>query len=278
MEISKLLCGPVTPTTSPKVANRSLLLDGGDLFSKYLDPQGFRIPKSTIIGHGNTGVVLQTGRNVVKLPLWRVGDTKDKSGLDYNFSFNLAALRHEKEVYERLGKSQWIVPYQDGGEATLVLEFMSNGSLSGYFAKNREAITPVQMLHWFLQLATAVSFVHNSGVLLNDIHDGNVLLDCNLTVKLCDFGAARIIASDEGLSQKHKDEVHLDIIDVTRIIYQMTTGEEGRMMSKDFGLEERWLGWIMQRSMTGICSGGYSDARDLIKDLEAEMARFDIKA
>eukprot|EP01041_Mallomonas_annulata_P007591 gene7591-15554_t len=59
--------------------------------------------------------------------------------------------------------------------------------------KNLKPWEPSEYLYVMYQVLNAISFMHSAGVLHRDIKPANILLGANLTVKICDFGLARVL-------------------------------------------------------------------------------------
>eukprot|EP01041_Mallomonas_annulata_P002164 gene2164-4212_t len=54
-------------------------------------------------------------------------------------------------------------------------------------------VYPNYMLSIMYQILHALDFIHGEGVFHRDIKPTNILVDCHLNVKLCDFGMARLV-------------------------------------------------------------------------------------
>eukprot|EP01041_Mallomonas_annulata_P007021 gene7021-14286_t len=52
---------------------------------------------------------------------------------------------------------------------------------------------PFEYLHIMYQVLNALSFMHSVDVIHRDIKPANILVDNNLTIKICDFGLARVL-------------------------------------------------------------------------------------
>ncbi|URE32805.1 Legume lectin domain [Musa troglodytarum] len=89
----------------------------------------------------------------------------------------------------------------DGGEFSLVYEFMPNGSLDSYL------YSTTRLLEWparhkvALGLASALLYLHEEWeqcVVHRDVKPSNVMLDSAFNAKLGDFGLARLVDHDHG--------------------------------------------------------------------------------
>lgn len=72
----------------------------------------------------------------------------------------------------------------------LLMDYQERGSLHSYIQTNKGRISELQAYHFFIQILSAVSFLHKNDIIHRDIKPENILLDQNLNVKLCDFGWA----------------------------------------------------------------------------------------
>ena len=80
-------------------------------------------------------------------------------------------------------------------ELLLVYEYVKNGTvadhLSGKNAKSGSLPWPVR-LRIAIETAAALSYLHASGIIHRDVKTNNLLLDCNFSVKVADFGLSRL--------------------------------------------------------------------------------------
>jgi serine/threonine protein kinase len=80
-------------------------------------------------------------------------------------------------------------------EGALVLEYLPNGSLHqklhGNQGENDNGLTWQNRMRILFELANAIEHLHSMDppVIHNDITSTNVLLDCQLSTRLCDFGS-----------------------------------------------------------------------------------------
>ena len=97
----------------------------------------------------------------------------------------LTALDLEAQILTKIGPHQHIIGYKGQREDGLLLERAVRGSIAQFLKDN----TPTwqQRLALARQATEAVAVTHRAGVIHCDISVNNLLLDDNLTVKLCDF-------------------------------------------------------------------------------------------
>jgi serine/threonine protein kinase len=93
-----------------------------------------------------------------------------------------------------------IVPVYEYGErdglAYLVMPYISGGTLRDVMeAENKLPLT--QVMHYLEQLAAALDFAHERGVIHRDIKPANILLTSDGRVLLTDFGLVKIIADGQ---------------------------------------------------------------------------------
>ena len=87
----------------------------------------------------------------------------------------------------------------------LVFEFVS-GSLLQYMRKQGDAshaLSKIQTRNIVYQLLQGLAHMHDRQIAHRDLKPENVLLDRNLTVKLCDFGLARFVTDEPPFTSYH---------------------------------------------------------------------------
>ncbi|RHN41095.1 putative protein kinase RLK-Pelle-LRR-XII-1 family [Medicago truncatula] len=78
---------------------------------------------------------------------------------------------------------------------SLVMEFMSNGSVDSWLYSNNYCLSFLQRLNIMIDAASSIPVVHC------DLKPSNVLLDENMVAHVSDFGIAKLM--DEGQSETH---------------------------------------------------------------------------
>ena len=97
----------------------------------------------------------------------------------------LAMLAVEAQILTTIGPHKHIIGFKGQRDDGLLLERALHGSMA-HFLRDYKPILP-QKIVWARQAAEAVAVTHNAGVLHCDISVNNILIDRDLTVKLCDF-------------------------------------------------------------------------------------------
>ena len=149
-----------------------------------------------VLGRGAAGTVYDArdpviGRRVaiktVKLPNADDDETREE----------LERFRREARAAGGLSHPN-IVPIFDYGEtnqlAYIVMEFIGGGSLTGLLKKHTRLTVP-EALRIMEQLLSGLQFSHDKGIVHRDVKPDNVMLTEDQTVKIADFGIARIEGS-----------------------------------------------------------------------------------
>src|SRR5437870_2847732 len=113
-----------------------------------------------------------------------------------------ARFRIETEAVASLSHPHIIQIYDCGewnGMPYLVMEFAEGGSLAGQLAGR--PLPPAQAAGLVETLARAVQVVHERGLIHRDLKPANVLLTDQGVPKLADFGLAKRLDQDQGLTQ-----------------------------------------------------------------------------
>ncbi len=109
--------------------------------------------------------------------------------------------RREAQLVSRL-KHPNIVSVTDYGErmgyAYLVMPFVVGDTL--YDRMTRKGVTQAEAARWMGQVAEALQFAHDRGVIHRDIKPSNIMITRQGTAQLADFGLARMTESSTSLT------------------------------------------------------------------------------
>lgn len=116
-------------------------------------------------------------------------------------------LQVEEEILRRLGEHPRIVQLKGKHEDGLLLEYLPNGSVEDYLRANPYTSIE-QRLVWAQQAAEGLDYIHTKDVVQSDVSVGNLLLDAQLSLKLCDFQGKILhpdgsVALDGGSSERN---------------------------------------------------------------------------
>lgn len=107
---------------------------------------------------------------------------------------SLERFKQEANIVARL-EHRAIVPVHDYGEHEgvpyLVMRYMDGGSVDDLIYQG--PVAPDRTLNILLQIAPALDYAHQSGVLHRDLKPSNILMDANGDAYLTDFGIARLL-------------------------------------------------------------------------------------
>lgn len=80
--------------------------------------------------------------------------------------------------------------WEDGGRYFITMEYIEGHTLAQALKERQRPFQPRQVAEWGRQLASALDYAHEHGVLHRDVKPGNVLLGPRAEVSLADFGIA----------------------------------------------------------------------------------------
>jgi len=133
--------------------------------------------------------------------------------------------------------------FEDKKNVYILLECCANGSLMA-LSMRRVKLTEPEVRYFMKEILIAIQFLHSKFIIHRDLKLGNILLDKNLTVKICDFGLAAKLQFDserktticgtpnytapEILNQRKSGEGHsyeVDIWAIGVIMFTLLTGK-----------------------------------------------------
>jgi serine/threonine-protein kinase len=154
----------------------------------------------------------------------------------------VARFRREAQAAARLNHPNIVGVYDtgaDGDTQFIVMEFVEGRTLSDFLGKGGRP-TPMQAVELAQKIATALSIAHQQGIVHRDIKPANVMVTRDGSVKVMDFGIARIetvetapqtsavLGTPTYLSpeqaQGEKVDARSDIYSLGCVLYEMLTG------------------------------------------------------
>ncbi|KAL2260597.1 hypothetical protein VTK26DRAFT_5346 [Humicola hyalothermophila] len=183
-------------------------------------PSGFGL--SDVVGWGTTGMVVldKSSNTVVKTPF------------DHSNEECLLRMQREREVYERFkqrGGHAGLLSYHGVYESGIRLEYASRHNLRLHLRDSE--VTTAQRLRWAIQVAEAIRFVHDAGVIHGDLTCANIFLDACLNAKVADFAGSSIDGSPllVVVTESHelpgpRLSVQADLFALGSVLYEVTTG------------------------------------------------------
>ena len=106
----------------------------------------------------------------------------------------VARFRREAQAAARLNQPNIVGVYDtgaDGDRQYIVMEFVEGRTLAKFLAGGRR-LTPIQAVDLTQKIAAALASAHAQGIVHRDIKPGNVMVTREGTVKVMDFGIARM--------------------------------------------------------------------------------------
>src|SRR5579859_1894530 len=165
----------------------------------YADLIGQRLGNYKVvakIGEGGVATVFRAEQiNIKRDVALKVLKTQDDD------SDIVQRLEREAETIGRLSHPHILKLFDFGqkrGLTYLVTELVTGGSLAAQV--RRGPLSAAEANRIFQQLASALDYAHQQGVIHRDLKPHNVLIDSNGNVLLSDFGLARLVKAPTGLT------------------------------------------------------------------------------
>ena len=128
-----------------------------------------------------------------KVPFLFDGTTKNQEETE-----EMKILKHEAEIlgklnHENIVKFEQIITFND--YLCMIIEYMPNGSLKHILETTKEPFTEHATIGYSYHILKGLDFLHSmeEPIVHGDLKCANILLTENNSVKLCDFGTARLL-------------------------------------------------------------------------------------
>ena len=163
-------------------------LNDPSIHTDYFNIKNFIFNKDIdILGTGSLGKVYLTYNKIdnKKYALKQIiKKTLEENGININIIYREIST-HLKLSHENIVKLYSY--YEDKENIYIILEPVTNGTLF-HKIRNENYLSESQAFHYFIQLVSAINFLHINGFIHRDIKPENILLDEKDNIKLCDFG------------------------------------------------------------------------------------------
>ena len=196
-----------------------------------------------VVGHGSMGSVYlarqsQPRRKVAVKVFLRASELEPLQYMDF-----LVRLRHEIDAVAPLKHPHILSIYEHGerdGLVYLAMPYISGQTLETVLT--RQGMLPFpKILNYLDQLATAIDYAHEHGVLHRDLKPANILVTSHDTLLLTDFALSKVM-SEESIAQVRQFRVGMldymapellmgkeveegaDLYSLGAILYRMITG------------------------------------------------------
>lgn len=129
--------------------------------------------------------------------------------------------------------------FEENGTAYIIMEYIDGILLKDYMEK-QGAMSPEAAMGVILPIIDAVKKIHSKGIVHQDISPDNIFIASEDSIKVFDFGAARLNDSKEGTAgesvikvgysapeqyrEKSRQGFYTDVYSVGAIMYQLLTG------------------------------------------------------
>ena len=184
--------GLLPPPSPTKNGGGSFIPPGAEELNRIIS--GYNVLE--LIGHGGMGAVYKARQHhldrIVALKLLPLETTESNPAFAERFKREaraMASLSHPN-----------IVTVHDFGESTeghlfLVMEYIEGTNLQNIIRAGK--ITPAEALAIIPQVCDGLQYAHSHGIIHRDIKPANILIDKSGTVKLTDFGLAKILGDKQ---------------------------------------------------------------------------------
>jgi len=197
-----------------------------------------------MLGEGGMGVVLlgesESPKRKAAIKLMRAAQFDLEALLRFRREMEVLALLEHPGIARLYEVGTIEVDGQD--QPWYAMEYVQGVQLDAYV--RREALTSPQIFTLVANIARALQFAHQKGVIHRDIKPANIMVDAQGQAKILDFGIARLIEpgagaqtrfgqivgtlaymSPERLSSSNSADVRSDVYALGVVLFELLTGE-----------------------------------------------------
>lgn len=156
-----------------------------------------------LIGHGGMGAVYRGVRDddefrqTVAVKLLRFPDGDPVTLRRFRDERQILASLENPHIARLFDGGSWVPPGTTESQPYIVMEYIEGLPLTAYCQKQNLAIR--QRLALFRQACEALSYAHRQLVIHRDVKPANMLVTADGTLKLLDFGVAKLLDLNSGL-------------------------------------------------------------------------------
>jgi serine/threonine protein kinase len=147
------------------------------------------------IGSGKFSVVFRArmadGRNVAlkKIQIFNIMDAKSRNKCLREVHMLQSISQHENLI-------EYLDAFIEDNELMIVFEWAENGDLRRLLRKTQTPFEERQVWNYFVQVAGAISHMHDQRMMHRDIKPANIFVASNNVLKLGDLGLGRMLSND----------------------------------------------------------------------------------
>ena len=228
-----------------------------------------------IIGKGGYGK-LYLSKNVVDNKKYAIKNISKKKMKEVGVDTSI--IKREIDVHIRISHPHIIKLFsylEDRYNFYLAMEYAPNGNLYKLI-QQKNGMEENEAFHYFIQVVSAIHFLHINGFAHRDIKPENILLDENNEVKLCDFGWCVNVSKGERITfcgtyeymapEMINDEFYdmgIDIWSLGVLLYEMIHGyspfranyflKDSKSAMKEIFMNIKNNNYIIERNISTEC-------------------------